>query len=81
MKLVADGSVERHKARLVAQGYTWQYGMAYDETFSPVVRPESVHTLIAVAKAKGMAVHQMAVTTAFLNEKLERVYIKQPEGF
>ena len=45
----ANGAVERHKARLVAQGYSQQYGQDYDETFSPVVRFESLRTVIAFA--------------------------------
>ena len=53
--------------------------MDYDKTSSPVVRPESVRTLIAVATEKGMVVHQMDLTTTFLNGKLEEeVYMKQP---
>ncbi len=41
-KTDADGRVERHKARLVAQGYSQKFGTDYDETFCPVVRLESV---------------------------------------
>ena len=42
VKTNADGSIERCKARLVAQGYSQQEGLDYDETFSPAVRSESV---------------------------------------
>ena len=78
----ADGTVERHKARLVAQGYSQQYGQDYDETFSPVVRFESLRTVIAFAVQHGLELHQMDVTTAFLNGELkEEVYMRQPEGF
>ena len=41
MKVGVDGSYEHHKARL-AQGFSLQYGLDYDETFSPVVRFESL---------------------------------------
>ncbi len=82
VKRNADGSVERYKARLVAKGFTQKFGVDYDETFSPVVRFESVRTIVALAAHMGMKLHQMDVTTAFLNGTLnEEIYMKQPEGF
>lgn len=81
-KRSANGMIERYKARLVAQGYTQQYGQDYDETFSPVVRFESLRTVIALAVQNDLKLHQMDVTTAFLNGQLqEEVYMRQPEGY
>ena len=81
-KIGDDGSIERYKVRLVAQGYSQQRGLDYDETFSPVVRTESVRALIALAAKNNMILHQLDVTTAFLNGTLdEEIYMKQPEGF
>ena len=78
VKIKADGSIERYKARLVAQGYTQKFGVDYDETFCPVVRMESFRIILASA----IQLHQIDVTTAFLNGKLEEeVYMKQPQGF
>ena len=82
IKRDADGNAERHKARLVAQGFTQQYGADYDETFSPVVRLESLRTLIAISVQRGFKLHHVDVSTAFLNGSLqEEVYMKQPKGF
>ena len=76
-KTNADGTVERCKARLVAQGYSQKEGLDYDETFSPVVRSESVRSVIALASKNGLKLHQMDITTAFLNGDLqEEVYMK-----
>ena len=78
----AEGKVERCKARLVAQGFAQRYGQDYDETFCPVVRFESVHTVIALAAKYGLKLHQMDITTAFLNGNLkESICMKQPEGY
>ena len=82
VKTDADGAVETHKARLVAQGFSQTFGDDYDETFSPVARFESVRTVIALAAQHGLKLHQMDVTTVFLYGDLkEEVYMKQPEGF
>ena len=75
-KIGADGTVERYKARLVAQGYTQKYGTDYDETFCPVVRQELLHILIALLVQSGLKLHSV-----FLNRTLEEeVFMKQPEG-
>ena len=82
VKRGADGSVERHKARLVAQGFSQRYGADYDETFSPVVRSESLRSLVAISVQCGFKLHHVDVSTAFLNGNLEEeVYMKQPKGF
>ena len=67
VKTDENGKVERYKARLVAQGFTQKFGADYDETFSPVVRLESLRTLIALSVQQGLQLYQVDVTTAFLN--------------
>ena len=82
LKKNADGSIERCKVRLVAQGYSQKEGLDYDKTFSLVVRSESVRIVIALAAINGLTLHQMDITTAFLHGDLEEeVYMKQPKGF
>ena len=81
-KLDADGTVERYKARLVAQGCTQMYGLDYEETFSPVVRFESFRFLLAIGALHQLQLHQMDVSTVFLHgELMDEVYMRQPEGF
>lgn len=81
-KIGATGIVERYKARLVAQGYSQRPGVDYEETFAPVVRFESIRTVVALAVQNNLKLHQMDITTAFLNGVLkEVVYMKQPEGY
>lgn len=77
-----DGSIVRHKARLVARGFTQEYGIDYIETFSPVVRFDSLRAILAVAAEKEMHMKQFDVKTAFLNGDLkETVYMHQPIGY
>lgn len=71
-----------YKARLVAQGCSQQFGLDYEETFSPVVRFESLRGVLALGAHYKLQLHQMDVSTAFLHGELsEEVYMKQPEGF
>ena len=48
VKTGVDASVQRYKARLVAQGFAQKYGADLDETFCPVVRQEFLHLLMAL---------------------------------
>ena len=45
MKKKTDGRIDRHKARLVARGFSQQYGRDCDETFSPVARMVTLQTI------------------------------------
>ena len=82
VKRDANGNINRYKARLVAQGYSQVKGVDYDEVFSPVARNTSVRSLLALANAHDLEIHQMDVKTAFLNGSLDcEIYMSQPEGF
>lgn len=78
---IKDTLPPKYKARLVAQGFSQREGIDYNETFSPVVRYDSVRVLLALAVHFDMVIHQMDVTTAFLNGKLkETIYMRPPPG-
>ncbi|GJX63939.1 ribonuclease H-like domain-containing protein [Tanacetum coccineum] len=76
------GIVTRNKARLVAQGYTQEEGIDYDEVFAPVARIEAIRLFLAYASFMGFMVYQMDMKSAFLYGTIEeKVYVCQPPGF
>ena len=78
-KLDQDGKVSRYKARLVAKGFSQVDGVDFNQTFAPVAKYKSIRTVLAIAAALQLNVHQMDVATAFLNGELqEQIYMEQP---
>ncbi|GJU55999.1 putative ribonuclease H-like domain-containing protein [Tanacetum coccineum] len=64
------GIVIKIKARLVAQGYTQEEGIEYDEIFPPVARIEAIRLFLAYASFKDFVVYQMDVNSAFLYDDI-----------
>jgi hypothetical protein len=69
-KFHADGSFDRYKARWVLHGFTQRPGVDYDETFSPVVKPATVRTVLTLAHSRDWPIHQLDVKNAFLHGTL-----------
>jgi hypothetical protein len=67
VKEVFDGSVEKYKARFVAQGFSQIEGIDYGETFAPITRYSSIRSILALSSKMGWRIHQMDAKTAFLN--------------
>ena len=81
LKLDADGVPIRHKARLVARGFTQREGIDFEETFAPVAPLSAIRALLALAVERDWEVHQLDITMAYLNSTLKHViYMKPPEG-
>ncbi|MCO5549206.1 hypothetical protein L7F22_002672 [Adiantum nelumboides] len=81
-KYKADGSLDKHKARLVARGFSQRPGVDFDETYAPTARMTTIRTVLCLAAHFGWAVFQMYVKSAFLNGEMEKeVYVSQPPGF
>ncbi|GJZ40209.1 putative ribonuclease H-like domain-containing protein [Tanacetum coccineum] len=76
------GIMIKNKVRLVAQGYTQEEGIDYDEVFAPVAKIEAIRLFLAYASFKDFVVYNMDVKSAFLYGKIEEeVYVCQPSGF
>ncbi|SOV06448.1 uncharacterized protein UDID_17467 [Ustilago sp. UG-2017a] len=81
LKLDADGIPVRHKARLVARGFTQREGIDFEETFTPVAPLSAIRALLSLAVERNWEVHQLDITMAYLNSTLNHViYMKPPEG-
>ena len=72
----------RKKARLVAKVFSQAEGIDYNEVFSPVIRYETVRTLLAVAALENWKIFALDIKSAFLYGELdETIYMEQPQGF
>ncbi|MCO5564246.1 hypothetical protein L7F22_017904 [Adiantum nelumboides] len=55
-KYKADGSLNKHKARLVARGFSQRPGVDFDETYAPIARMTTIRTVLCLAAHFGWAV-------------------------
>eukprot|EP00253_Pinus_taeda_P020995 PITA_20995 len=77
-----DGKVDKHKACLVAKGFSQVEGIDYTQTFSPVAKINSISLVLSLSSAFKWEVHHMDVKSAFLHGELhEEIYMEQPTGF
>ena len=82
-KYKSDGSLEKYKARLVAQGFAQKEGYDFQETFAPTTRMTMIIRLVlALAAKEGCQVYQMDKMSTFCNGNLEEeVYVEGLLGF
>ena len=82
VKMNPDGSIERHKGRLVAKGCAQRPGVNFNEVFAPTFRPAALRLILALAAAEDLHLHCVDIFFAFTYGDLEEdIYMFQPEGF
>ena len=81
-KYAIDGSIDKHKAHLVAKGFLQVEGIDYIETFSPIAKMNSIYLVISLVASQGWPIFQIDVKSAFLHgDLIEEIYMEQPQGF
>ncbi|XP_021985328.1 uncharacterized mitochondrial protein AtMg00810-like [Helianthus annuus] len=81
-KLKADGTLDRYKVRLVVNGKSQTVGIDCTDTFSPVVKPATIRTVLSIAITRGWHINQLDVKNAFLHGDLHEIFfMHQPPGF
>lgn len=78
----ANGSIDRFKANLVAQGFTQVPGLDYSATFCSIVQASTVHVVLFLVVLHKCPLYQLDVKYAFLNGNLsDIVFMELSPGF
>lgn len=81
MKQLPDGSIDKYKGRIVAQGFSRVQGIHYNEVFAPTARMAAMRTVIAIAAIEDLELESVDISTAFLNGDIDaEIYIKINES-
>jgi hypothetical protein len=81
-KFNSNGTLKQYKACWALRGFTQRPSVDYDETFSPVVKPATVRTMLSLAVSRSLPIDQLDVKNVFLHGTLSKtVYYSQLMGF
>lgn len=79
---MVDGTIDRHKAHLLAQGYSQLSGVDYSHTFSPVEKASTVRIVLWITVINDWPLNQLDVNNVFLHGTLhDLLHMEQPLGF
>ncbi|XP_014218647.1 uncharacterized protein LOC106646934 [Copidosoma floridanum] len=71
-----------YKARLVAQGFSQEYGSDHNSTYAPVVQFSTLRLILAASSSTKVYIHHVDIKTGFLHGEVdEEIYLKQPQRF
>ena len=81
VKYKADGSFDKDKARLVAQGFCERIGKDFYSTFSPMASLTAVRTLFAIAVHHRLPIYHADIPNAFVRAETEtELFMNVPKG-
>lgn len=81
-KLLVGDSLDRYKYQLVANNKSQQPGIDFLVTFSPVVKPSTIRTVLSLCISRSCPIHQLDVQNAALHGFIqETVFMYQPPEF
>lgn len=85
IKRLANGEIDKYKARLVVQGFAQKDGIDFysDDTFAPTARLTTVRLMLAWAAYNDWEIQQIDIKSAYLYGELnedEEIYIRPPPG-
>ena len=79
VKRQRDGSLDKFKCRLVADGNTQKYGVDFDRIFSTVVKSTTIRMVLIIACSKGWHLSAIDIAQAYLQAELsEDLYMMVP---
>ncbi|CAI7800929.1 unnamed protein product [Closterium sp. NIES-53] len=81
VKIKADGTIDKFKARWAVCGFDQVHGRDFTETFAPVSRHTSLQILLAITAMKKKKLRQIDVANAFLYAPIDaEIFVKLPHG-
>lgn len=81
LKRNGDGSIDKFKARLVADGNTQRYGIDFDRVFSTVAKLSTLRVVFVIAAAQDYNLSSIDIRQAYLQATLsEKLYMQVPPG-
>ena len=78
------GEIDKYKVWLVTRGFTQQYGVDYNEIYTPVAHLASLHLILAIAAHHNWDINVFNFHSAFLNGKLDNdkvFFMELPPGY
>jgi len=81
VKWKPDGSIDKFKGRIVAQGFSQVRGIHYNEVFASTAHMAAMRAVIALAVTEDLELDSVDVSMAFLNGEIDaEIYMKILEG-